>query len=117
MRDPRFVAVHRGGPLDVAKHRLLAAWAAECAEHVLLLFEECSSDDRPQRAVEMAKAWARGEVSVGDATEGCSRSTCSSARGYEQISNSGGTCCRPRGGDGSHGRPLPGRIDIRTESC
>jgi hypothetical protein len=67
MRDRRFVAVHRGGPLDGAKHRLLAAWAADCAEHVLSLFQECSSDDRPQRAVDMARAWARGEVSVGGA--------------------------------------------------
>jgi hypothetical protein len=67
MRDRRFAAVHRGGPLDVAGHRLLAGWAAACAEHVLSLFEECSSDDRPRRAVETAKAWARGEVSVGDA--------------------------------------------------
>jgi hypothetical protein len=67
MRDRRFVAVHRGGPLDVAKHHLLAAWAADCAEHVLPFFKECSSDVRPQRAVEIANAWARGEVSVGDA--------------------------------------------------
>ena len=67
MRDRRFVAVHRGGPLDVARHRLLAAWAADCAEHVLPLFEESSSDDRPRRAVETARAWARSEVSVGDA--------------------------------------------------
>jgi immunity protein 5 of polymorphic toxin system len=67
MRDRRFVAVHRGGPLDVARHRLLAAWAADCAEHVLPLFEASSSDDRPRRAVETARAWARGEVSVGDA--------------------------------------------------
>jgi len=67
MRDKRFIAVHRGGPLDRAKHRLLAAWAAGCAEHVLPLFEECSSDDRPQRAIETAKRWARGEVPVGDA--------------------------------------------------
>jgi hypothetical protein len=67
MRDRRFVAVHRGGPLTLATHRLLAAWAADCAEHVLSLFEECSSDDRPQRAIAMARAWARGEVSVGDA--------------------------------------------------
>lgn len=67
MRDRRFVAVHRGGPLDVTAHRLLAAWAADCAEHVLPLFSNCSSDDRPQLAIEVAKAWARGEVSVGDA--------------------------------------------------
>src|SRR5258708_9916452 len=67
MRDRRFVAVHRGGPLDAARHRLLAAWAADCAEHVLRLFEECSSDERPRRAVEIARAWARGEVPVGAA--------------------------------------------------
>lgn len=67
MRDRRFVAVHRGGPLDRDKHRLLAAWAADCAEHVLPLFEKCSSDDRPHRAIAVAKAWARSEVPVGDA--------------------------------------------------
>jgi hypothetical protein len=66
MRDRRFVAVHRGGPLDVAKHRLLAVWAADCAERLLQLFEECSRDDRPRRAVEIARAWARGDASVGD---------------------------------------------------
>jgi hypothetical protein len=65
MRDWRFVAVHRGGPLDAAKHRLLAAWAAHCAERLLPFFEECSSDDRPRRAVQTARAWARGEASVG----------------------------------------------------
>ncbi len=67
MRDQRFVAVHRGGPLELATHRLLAAWAADCAEHVLPLFEGCSSDERPHRAIKTARAWARGEVSVGEA--------------------------------------------------
>jgi hypothetical protein len=67
MRDRRFIAVHRGGLLDIKRHRLLAAWAADCAAHVLPLFESCRSDDRPQLAVETAKAWARAEVSVGAA--------------------------------------------------
>ena len=67
MRDQRFVAVHRGGPLDRINHRRLAAWAADCAEHVLPLFEKSSSDRRPRRAIELATAWARGEISVGDA--------------------------------------------------
>lgn len=67
MRDRRFVAAHRGGPLDATTHRLLAAWAADCAERVLPLFEECSSDDRPRHAIEIARAWARGEVPVGAA--------------------------------------------------
>jgi Imm-5 like putative immunity protein len=65
MRDRRFIAVHRGGLLDVAKHRLLASWAADSAEHVLSLFEQHSSDDRPRRAIDTARAWARGEVPVG----------------------------------------------------
>jgi hypothetical protein len=67
MRDRRFVAAHRGGPLDITRHRLLAAWAADCAERVLSLFEEHSPDDRPRRAVAIARAWARGEASTGEA--------------------------------------------------
>ena len=85
MRDRRFVAVHRGGPLDVARHRLLAAWAADCADRVLSLFRECSSDDRPQRAVEMARAWARGEVSVGDARKAFRAQKRQSAHGVHRL--------------------------------
>ncbi|MCL4860864.1 MAG: hypothetical protein KJZ93_15720 [Caldilineaceae bacterium] len=65
MRDRCFVVAHRGGPLSAADHRLLAAWAADCAERVLLIFGACSTDDRPRRAIEIARAWARGEVPVG----------------------------------------------------
>jgi len=68
MRDPRFVAVHRGGLLDLARHRLLASWAADCAEHVLPLFTaRYPDDDRPRRAIETARKWVRGEASVGEA--------------------------------------------------
>jgi hypothetical protein len=67
-RDPRFVAVHRGGLLDLSRHRLLASWAADCAEHVLPLFAARHPDDeRPRRAIESARAWARGEATVGEA--------------------------------------------------
>jgi len=49
-------------------HHLLAVWAADCAEHVLGLFEaERPDDDRPRRAIELGRAWARGEVSWWDA--------------------------------------------------
>jgi hypothetical protein len=67
MRDRRFVAVHRGGPLDRERHRLLATWAAACAEQVLPNFTACSPDDRPRRAIEVARAWGRGQISVGEA--------------------------------------------------
>lgn len=65
MRDKRFVAAHRGGPLVLAEHRLLAAWAADCAEHLLPLLELRSTDGRPRQAVEVGRAWARGEVRTG----------------------------------------------------
>src|SRR6185312_1950811 len=66
MRDKRFVAIHRGGSLDLATHRLLASWAAKCAEHVLPLFNEHSSDKRPWRAIQVARDWANGEAQAGE---------------------------------------------------
>jgi hypothetical protein len=69
-RDPRFVAIHRGGLLDVTRHRLLASWAADCAEHVLPLFAaKYPKDDRPRRAIDTARAWSRGEATVGEARD------------------------------------------------
>ncbi len=64
-RDPRFITVRRGGTLTDADHHLLATWAAACAEHVLPYFEDDQpDDDRPRRAIELARAWARGEVTM-----------------------------------------------------
>lgn len=64
-RDPRFITVRRGGTLQDSDHHLLAIWAADCAQHVLHLFEEIQpDDDRPRRAIELARAWARGEVTM-----------------------------------------------------
>src|SRR4051812_410064 len=64
-RDPRFITVRRGGTLEDSDHRLLAAWAADCAEHVLPLFEAVRpADPRPRHAVEQARAWIRGEVTM-----------------------------------------------------
>ena len=63
VRDPRFITVRRGGTLQDDDHRLLAIWAAKCAEHVLPYFEEAQpTDDRPRRAIELGRAWARGEI-------------------------------------------------------
>jgi len=69
-RDPRFVTVRRGGTLEDAHHRLLAAWAADCAEHVLDYFDsQYPGDDRPRHAIEQARAWSRGEISMTQARE------------------------------------------------
>jgi hypothetical protein len=61
--DPRLVTIRRGGTLTDRDHHLLALWAAECAEHVLPLFEQARpGDTRPRDAIEHARAWTRGEV-------------------------------------------------------
>jgi hypothetical protein len=58
MRDHRFIAQHRGGPLIRPHHFLLSAWAADCAEHALSLFAAHSSHDRPRVAIATARTWA-----------------------------------------------------------
>ncbi len=65
IRDPRLITVRRGGTLQDADHRLLAIWAADCAQHVLHFFEDVQpSDDRPRTAIEQAHAWVRGEITM-----------------------------------------------------
>jgi hypothetical protein len=64
-RDPRFITVRRGGTLPDAHHHLLALWAADCAQHVLPLFEETQpNDERPRHAIASARAWASGEITM-----------------------------------------------------
>jgi hypothetical protein len=67
-RDSRFITVRRGGTLQDSDHRLLAVWAADCAEHVLQLFEAAQpTDARPRQAIELARAWVRGEITMSQA--------------------------------------------------
>ncbi len=65
VRDPRFITIRRGGTLTDPDHRLLALWAADCAEHVVHLFEAVRPDDRrPREAIAQIRAWTRGEVAM-----------------------------------------------------
>lgn len=67
-RDPRFITIRRGGTLTDSDHRLLALWAATCAEHVLPLFEAVQPADlRPRQAIDQARAWVRGEIKMTEA--------------------------------------------------
>ena len=67
-RDPRLIAEHRGGLLSDADHRLLALWAADCADRVLWVFTALDPrDDRPRVAIELARRWAAGEAKVAEA--------------------------------------------------
>jgi Imm-5 like putative immunity protein len=66
-RDPRFITIRRGGTLTDSDHRLLALWAAACAEHVLHHFESVEpSDPRPRQAIARIRAWARGDVRMSE---------------------------------------------------
>jgi len=51
--------------LSESDRRLVAAWAADCAERVLAVFEtEAPTDDRPRDAIARARAFSRGELDV-----------------------------------------------------
>ena len=51
--------------LSEADRRIVAAWAADCAERVLDLFEaEARGDSRPRDAIARTRAFARGELDV-----------------------------------------------------
>jgi hypothetical protein len=53
--------------LSQADRRIVAAWAADCAERVLGLFEAESPDDaRPRDAITRTRAFARGELEIAD---------------------------------------------------
>ncbi len=43
----------------------MALWAADCAERVLRVVWKNASDQRPVDALRQARAWARGQISVG----------------------------------------------------
>ena len=57
--------------LTVTDRRTVAAWAADCAEHVLEIYENAiPSDARPRELIDRARAFARGEL---DAVDGIRR--------------------------------------------
>ena len=53
--------------LSQADRRIVAAWAADCAERVLGLFEaEAPGDTRPRDAIARTRAFARGELGAAE---------------------------------------------------
>jgi hypothetical protein len=52
--------------LSVSDRQTVAAWAADCAERVLHIFEaERPDDNRPRAAIERTRAFSRGELDIG----------------------------------------------------
>jgi hypothetical protein len=53
--------------LSNAERRIVAAWAADCAERVLALFEaEAPHDSRPRDSIARTRAFALGELAVAE---------------------------------------------------
>lgn len=51
--------------LSVSDRRLIAEWAAICAERVLYLFEaERPDDERPRAAIARTRVFSRGELNT-----------------------------------------------------
>jgi hypothetical protein len=51
--------------LSETDRRIVAVWAADCAERVLPLFEAAvAADDRPRDAIARTRAFARGELTA-----------------------------------------------------
>ena len=66
MRDKRFIAEQWGGALKIEQHRQLIKWACDCVENVLPLLGK-TFDERLTNALMIAKEWAKGKATVGDA--------------------------------------------------
>ncbi|MFA6455652.1 MAG: putative immunity protein [Bacteroidota bacterium] len=66
MRDKRFVAKHRGGPLTKERHFQLMKWACDCSRHVLPLFGK-KMNKQLTHALVVGMEWTKGKASVGDA--------------------------------------------------
>ncbi len=71
MRDKRFVAEHRGGPLKKEQHYQLIKWACVCVENILPLLGQ-PPDERLINALTVARKWAKGNATVGDARKASS---------------------------------------------
>src|SRR3954451_9215298 len=54
--------------LSVDHRRILASWAADCAEHVLVIYEDAVPGDvRVRAAIDQARAFASDDLDVSDA--------------------------------------------------
>jgi hypothetical protein len=78
--------------------RLLAIWAADCAEHVLPFFEQAyPSDDRPRKAIETCRKWVRTGVFKMSEIRGASLAAHAAARGAKEESESACFAARAAG--------------------
>ena len=56
--------------LSVGDRRIVASWAADCAEHVLAIFEDAvPGDDRVRAAIDQTRSFAARELDVAEAVK------------------------------------------------
>ena len=57
--------------LGLDGRRTIAAWAADCAEHTLVIYENAvPGDARVRAAIEQTRSFAAGDLDIGDAVRG-----------------------------------------------
>jgi hypothetical protein len=66
MRNPAFIAVHRGGLLSKENHRQLIRWARLCTLHAIARCRR-EADIRVRSALATAEEWEKGKVKTGEA--------------------------------------------------
>jgi len=78
LRDPGFLAVHRGGDLSREDHVELMQWAISCFNRVLVYYDK-ELDETICHAIVVAEGWCKGSYTTGDAIR-ASRSVHAHAR-------------------------------------
>ncbi len=59
---------HSPQTLSVDDRRVVASWAADCAEHVVAIFEDAVPDDgRVRAAIDQTRSFAAGDLDVAEA--------------------------------------------------
>lgn len=57
--------------LSIDDRRVVAAWAADCAEHVLAIYENAvPGDSRVRAAIDQARSFSAGDLDVSEAVRG-----------------------------------------------
>ncbi|WP_278812645.1 putative immunity protein [Dehalococcoides mccartyi] len=102
-----------------ADQKILAVWAAECAERVLPFFEEnYPGDGRPRKAIEVLRDWIDTGVFSMAAIRKASLDAHAAAKGKEETDAAFGC---PRCGSGCWHSPCCdtcfGRGTVRYQSC
>jgi hypothetical protein len=80
------MTVKQAKRLNKQDHRLLALWAADCAEHVLANFEGLyPNDDRPRNAIEACKVAFASHAAARDAKNPAAYAVKAAGNGDEEI--------------------------------